>query len=95
MANALEFLSAFVLFGAVGAVIGQRKGRTAAGLCWGLVLGPIGWLLVGLGPSRRELQSVACPHCAGVLPKGQAECRHCGNRVAWINGRAVRPSRPA
>lgn len=41
----------FVLFGAVGYLLGQRKGRPAAGLVWAMLLGPIGWLLVWLGPT--------------------------------------------
>lgn len=40
----------FVLFGAIGWLIGQRKGRPAAGLVWAMLLGPIGWLLVALLP---------------------------------------------
>lgn len=41
----------FVLFGAVGALIGKRKGRQVAGLAWAMVLGPVGWLVVWLGPT--------------------------------------------
>ena len=41
----------FVLFGAIGYLIGQRKGRPVAGLLWAMLLGPIGWLLVWLGPT--------------------------------------------
>lgn len=41
----------FVCFGAVGMLIGGKKGRVLAGLIWGMVLGPIGWLVVLLGPT--------------------------------------------
>lgn len=41
----------FLLFGAVGMLIGQKKGRTIAGLIWAMVLGPIGWLVIYLGPT--------------------------------------------
>lgn len=41
----------FLLFGAVGMLIGQRKGRPVAGLLWAMLLGPIGWLVVWLGPT--------------------------------------------
>ncbi len=38
---------------AVGAAIGWwRDGRWLAGLVWGLVLGPLGWLVTAFGPSR-------------------------------------------
>ena len=42
-------------FGAIGALIGWwRDGRWLAGLAWGLVLGPLGWLVIAFGPSRRR-----------------------------------------
>lgn len=47
-------LSWFVLFGAIGLLIGSRKGRAAAGLIFSMLLGPIGWLLIFLGPDVRE-----------------------------------------
>ena len=85
----------FICFGAVGMLIGQRKGRPLAGLVWSMLLGPIGWLLVFFGPSVGDAKAVACPHCGGVLPMGQGKCNHCGNTVRWIKGRAFKPSRAA
>lgn len=43
-------LVVFVLFGAIGMLIGQKKGRRMAGLLWSMALGPIGWLIVWFGP---------------------------------------------
>ena len=85
----------FILFGAVGMLIGQRKGRTLAGLIWSMVLGPIGWLLILLGPTVGGPKRVDCPHCGGVLPASQVKCNHCGNAVRWIKGKAFKPSRAA
>lgn len=46
-------------FGAGGALIGWlRDGRWLAGLAWGLVLGPLGWLVIAFGPSRRSVAAV-------------------------------------
>ena len=45
------FLALFICFGAPGFLIGAKKGRPLAGLLWGMVLGPIGWLVVWLGPT--------------------------------------------
>jgi hypothetical protein len=42
-----------VLFIAIGALIGWRRGRLAEGIAWALVLGPIGWLVV-LARSRPQ-----------------------------------------
>lgn len=44
----------FVLFGAIGMLIGAKKGRALAGLVFSMLLGPIGWLLIFLGPDVRE-----------------------------------------
>ena len=58
----------------VGAVIGYAKGRWLAGLLWGAVLGPIGWLVVIFSKSGL----VECPDCGrGNVPDAKA-CRHCG-----------------
>lgn len=86
----------FVLFGAIGMLIGGRKGRPIAGLLWAMVLGPIGWLLMALLPaaSANTVKAGSCPHCGGVVAIDQAKCNHCGNALTWIKGKAYRPSRP-
>jgi hypothetical protein len=35
-----------LLFIVVGALLGWWRGRTAEGIVWALVLGPIGWLVI-------------------------------------------------
>lgn len=59
---------------AVGALVGWWKGRTLAGLVWGTVLGPIGWIVVAL--ARPEPH--ACPRCANTHREFARACRHCG-----------------
>lgn len=85
----------FILFGAIGILIGQKKGRALAGLAWSMLLGPFGWLLVLLGPDLNSPKGAPCPHCAGVVPINQAKCNHCGNVVRWLRGKAFKPSRAA
>lgn len=63
-----------VASGVVGALIGWIKGRWLAGLVWGLVLGPIGWLVVALLPSGMQ----ECPECGRRNQPGAKVCRHCG-----------------
>lgn len=41
-----------VLSGLIGAAIGQTKNRPIDGFVLGLVAGPIGWLLVGIGKAK-------------------------------------------
>ena len=91
----IAFLAYFIVFGAIGALIGQKKGRPFAGLVWAMVLGPIGWLLVALLPAAKSGKATECPHCGGILPLSQSQCNHCGNRVTWLGKRAVKPSRAA
>jgi hypothetical protein len=40
----------WAVFSVVGALIGSPKKRVGAGAFWGFLLGPIGWLIVLLGP---------------------------------------------
>ena len=47
-----------------GALIGWVKGRTLAGIVWAAVLGPIGWIIVALSPSKLP----TCPSAARAIP---------------------------
>lgn len=62
----------------IGYLLGDRKGRGAVGVLWGLLLGPLGWLIVAAGPDRR----VKCRFCGGALVDFKvSHCRHCGKRI--------------
>jgi len=63
----------------VGGIIGDRKGRGGAGVVLGLLLGPIGWLIIALGPDyKTERESKKCPFCAELVKKEAKVCKHCG-----------------
>jgi hypothetical protein len=70
----------------IGYFIGRSLGRGGAGLLWGLLLGPVGWLvLLMLGDPRPQ-----CPLCKGRLETlAVARCRHCGGEL-----RKARPGPP-
>ena len=68
-------LAGAVLAGAVGAAIGQSKGKTAYGLLLGLLLGPLGWLLAAVSPSAHP----KCPACKGDVVAGASKCKNCGS----------------
>jgi len=68
---------AVLLSGLVGTAIGRNKRRAAAGFFFGLVAGPVGWVLIAAGPDFRprcrfcrspvEEDAVRCPQCASDL----------------------------
>jgi hypothetical protein len=62
----------------IGALVGQTKGRTGAGAVLGLLLGPIGWLAVALGPSMKP----KCPLCGGIIVQGAIRCKNCGGDIS-------------
>jgi hypothetical protein len=63
-----------VLCGLIGYAVGQSKGKAAEGLLLGLILGPLGWLvLILLYPGT----GLKCPHCGGSVEAGYGVCRHC------------------
>ena len=71
----IAYLFVWLLLGGIGAAIGQKKGRTGAGFLWGFLLGPIGWLVIGLGPSLLP----KCPECGGEIVQGAKKCKNCGS----------------
>jgi len=69
------FVILMVVNPGVGAIIGQRKNRILAGIFFGLFLGPIGWIIVGFGPSCGP----KCPECKGDVILGARRCKNCGS----------------
>lgn len=82
----------------VGVLIAESKGRSKAeGLGLGCLLGPIGWLIEALLPSKKEetaTQGVQhptrsessrprrkCPYCAEYILREAKVCKHCGRDV--------------
>jgi ribosomal protein L40E len=59
---------------AVGALIGQTKGRWLSGMLWGAALGPLGWLVVLLSRSGFP----ECPDCGYRNAPSVKACRQCG-----------------
>ncbi len=65
----------------IGAALGQRKNRAGAGFFFGLLLGPIGWLIVAVGPDYTPGR--VCSACKGKVPFDATKCMHCGSDLVW------------
>lgn len=64
------------LGGLIGWLIGSRKDMPIIGAGAGALLGPIGWLLIGLSRA-----AYSCPWCGGDTPRDATVCRHCARDI--------------
>ena len=76
MTSTLAILAVAWIGGIVGAYIAERRGvSVGVSFCIGALLGPIGWLIVGLLPHRGP----PCPWChAPLMAAGAIVCARCG-----------------
>jgi hypothetical protein len=72
------YLLCWLISPVVGAIIGNALGRPGAGAIWGLLLGPLGWLLMVAVPHMRP----KCPECGGVVVSGVRRCKNCGSELS-------------
>lgn len=76
--DATVWIFFWLIIGAVvGGAIGASRNNLGSGVIWGMLLGPIGWILVLFLDARPK-----CPECRGPLPKGARRCQHCGSEFS-------------
>ena len=74
IAYLIEIIIWVIIMSLIGAAIGARRGRGEAGFLFGLLLGPLGWVIILIGPDYRR----KCPECGGILEGDYPKCKHCG-----------------
>lgn len=60
----MDLIFVWIVVSLIGAYLGQRRGRTAAGFSWAFCLGPIGWLILLLGPNPKAAAEAAAKQAA-------------------------------
>lgn len=61
----------------IGLIIGKSKERGCAGFFLGLLLGPIGWIIVACLSDDRP----RCPECLGIVNDYAKKCQNCGTEL--------------
>jgi hypothetical protein len=74
----------------VGWMIGKNKKRAGEGAVLGVLLGPLGWLIVACG---KAVGMRKCPYCAEEVKSEASVCRFCSRDIPAIP--AVQPFIPS
>jgi len=61
----------------IATILGSRKGMGASSFFFGLILGPLGVILVYISKGKR----VACPFCDKIIYKTSTVCPHCEKEI--------------
>lgn len=85
-------LIVWAAFGIIGRLIGASRGRPNLGGFLGIMLGPLGWLvIIAAGDDRPK-----CRECGAVLSPGARRCMTCGQPTAPVAQTSPLPAaRPA
>jgi hypothetical protein len=77
----IVYLLGMAIASLVGAAVGQLRGRILAGFLFGGLLGPVGWLLVAIGPNySKDVRK--CPFCSEFVKSAANICKHCGKSLS-------------
>lgn len=74
----IELLIVWVVCGFIAAAIGSRKGASGSSFVIGLLLGPLGIVIVLVSKGHR----VECPHCRELMHPDASVCPHCQRAIS-------------
>ena len=65
----------------IATILGSRKGMGVSSFFFGLILGPLGVILVLLSKGKR----IACPFCDKLIHMTSTVCPHCEKEITATN----------
>jgi len=76
--NILIFL---IICGFIAALIGNKKGVVISSFFLGLILGPIGIIIVLINKGNR----IVCPYCKKLIHFESTKCPYCHSKISNID----------
>lgn len=74
----MEWIVILIICGGIASVLGSRKGMGISSFFYGLILGPLGVVLVFISKGKR----VPCPFCKKLNFMTSTVCIHCDKEIS-------------